>query len=270
MDARTRERLPVLPMRVRTVGQRRKDAAALLEAARHAAPGEVFTAAGQQLERAVVPHGTAGRVWAENPSTGKRRDLGLEEERAFWTRAVVEVLRATGIRIEEPLALSHHSLVQYRLPTTGELVPLLQIVPSKTDTERLLLVSPELADVLSAIICRAREATGAVPLVRSYDRRECAWQELAPLLFQRRIRGEDCALSRRGNPGAHGLPRPPPVPPPERGIPRSHRRGMARVPRPLRAAQSLHRSMRPRVRHPLHSRTCLRPLPDAVARPRPA
>lgn len=210
------------------------------------------------------------RVWAENPSTGKRRDLGLEEERAFWTRAVVEVLRATGIRIEELLALSHHSLVQYRLPTTGELVPLLQIVPSKTDTERLLLVSPELADVLSAIICRAREATGAVPLVRSYDRRECAWQEPAPLLFQRRIRGEDCALSRRGNPGAHGLPRPPPVPPPERGIPRSHRRGMARVPRPLRAAQSLHRSMRPRVRHPLHSRTCLRPLPDAVARPRPA
>ncbi|WP_329044941.1 hypothetical protein [Streptomyces sp. NBC_01422] len=106
MDARTRERLPVLPMRVRTVGQRRKDAAALLEAARHAAPGEVFTAAGQQLERAVVPHGTAGRVWAENPSTGKRRDLGLEEERAFWPWAVIEVLRATGIRIEELLELS--------------------------------------------------------------------------------------------------------------------------------------------------------------------
>ena len=30
------------------------------------------------------------------------------------------------------------------------LVPLLQIAPSKTDTERLLVVSPELADVLSA------------------------------------------------------------------------------------------------------------------------
>lgn len=195
MDARTRERLPVLPILIRTVDQRRKDAAAVLEAARHAAPGEVFTAAGQQLERAVVPHGTAGRVWAENPSTGKRRDLGLEEERAFWTWAVVEVLRGTGIRIEELLELSHHSLVQYRLPTSGELVPLLQIVPSKTDTERLLLVSPELADVLSAIICRARKTTGAVPLVRSYDRRECAWQEPAPLLFQRRIRGEDCAFT---------------------------------------------------------------------------
>lgn len=155
----------------------------------------MFTAAGQQLVRAVVPHGTAGRIWAEDPHTGKRRDLGLEDERAFWTWAVIEVLRATGIRIEELLELSHHSLVQYRLPTTGELVPLLQIVPSKTDTERLLLVSPELADVLSAIICRVRDITGAVPLVRSYDRGECTWQELALLLFQRRICCEDRAFT---------------------------------------------------------------------------
>ena len=35
-------------------------------------------------------------------------------------------------------SFSHHSLIQYRLPATGELVPLLQIAPSKTDTERLL------------------------------------------------------------------------------------------------------------------------------------
>ncbi|MET8126478.1 site-specific integrase [Streptomyces sp. NPDC005231] len=195
MDARTRERLPVLPILVRSVDQRRRDAAAVLEAARHTSPGEAFTAAGQQLVRAVVPHGTAGRIWAEDPQTGKRRDLGLEDERAFWTWAAVEVLRATGIRIEELLELSHHSLVQYRLPTTGELVPLLQIVPSKTDTERLLLVSPELADVLSAIICRARDSTGAVPLVRSWDRRECAWQASAPLLFQRRNSGEDRAFT---------------------------------------------------------------------------
>ncbi|WP_447035887.1 tyrosine-type recombinase/integrase [Streptomyces sp. DSM 118878] len=195
MDARTRERLPVLPVLVRSVDQRRRDADAVLEAARHTRPGEVFTAAGQQLVRAVVPHGTAGRIWAEDPDTGKRRDLGLEDERTFWTWAAVEVLRSTGIRVEELLELSHHSLVQYRLPTTGELVPLLQIVPSKTDTERLLLVSPELADVLSAIICRARDSTGAVPLVRFWDRRECEWQAPAPLLFQRRISGEDRAFT---------------------------------------------------------------------------
>lgn len=31
------------------------------------------------------------------------------------------------------LEASHHSLIQYRLPTNGEVVPLLQIAPSKTD-----------------------------------------------------------------------------------------------------------------------------------------
>ena len=45
-----------------------------------------------------------------------------------------------GIRIEELTELSHHSLIQYRLPATGELIPLLQITPSKTDAERLLVI----------------------------------------------------------------------------------------------------------------------------------
>ena len=43
-----------------------------------------------------------------------------------------------GCRIEELTELTHHSLVQYRLPNSGELVPLLHIAPSKTDIERLL------------------------------------------------------------------------------------------------------------------------------------
>ncbi|MEV7783556.1 hypothetical protein [Kitasatospora sp. NPDC088351] len=60
----------------------------------------------------------------------------------------------TGIRNEELLELTHHSITEYRLPSTGEVVPLLQVAPSKTDSERLLLVSPELADVLSTIVCR--------------------------------------------------------------------------------------------------------------------
>jgi len=64
---------------------------------------------------------------------------------------------------------------------------LLQIVPSKTDTERLLVVSPELADVLSVIIRRIRGDTETVPLIRTYDRRECLWIGPAPLLFQRRF-----------------------------------------------------------------------------------
>jgi hypothetical protein len=77
--------------------------------------------------------------------------------------------------------------VQYRDPATGELVPLLQIAPSKTDTERLLVIAPELADVLSAVICRIRRADGTVPLVVAYDIHERVWNPPMPLLFQRQI-----------------------------------------------------------------------------------
>jgi integrase len=198
MDARTRERLPVLPVLVRTVDQRRKDAAVLLAAAARAAPGDAFTAAGQTLIRSVVARSSPGKVWAHDLATGKRRDLGKEEEHAFWAFAAVEVFRATGVRVEELLEISHHSLVQYRLPDTGEIVPLLQIAPSKTDAERLLLVSPELADVLATIIHRVRDQAGAVPLIPGYDSHERLWSPPAPLLFQRRVGSERRAINASG------------------------------------------------------------------------
>ena len=56
--------------------------------------------------------------------------------------------------------------------------------------ERLILVSPELADVLSAVICRIRGRNGAVPLVRARDQYELIWLPPSPLLFQRRVRTE--------------------------------------------------------------------------------
>jgi integrase len=182
MDARTRERLPVMPALAAAVEQNRKDAAARLAAARAAPPGELFTAGGQTLRRAeAVSH----RTWAEDPGDGKRRDLGREEHNAFWAWAAIHVLTHTGIRREELTELSHHSLVQYRLPTSGELVPLLSVAPSKTDAERLLVIDPELADVLSAVITRARAADGAIPLVAAYDINERTWNPPMPLLFQR-------------------------------------------------------------------------------------
>lgn len=195
MDARTRERLPVLPVLVRSVDRRRKDAAALLVAARDSAPGETFTAAGQTLVRVAPRRSAAAKILAEDPAAGRRRDLGREEDHAFWAFAVVEVLRATGIRVEELTELSHHSLIQYRLPTTGELIPLLQIIPSKTDIERLLVVSPELADVLSTIICRIRDTNGKVPRVPAYDHYERTWLPPSALLFQRHRGGENRAIS---------------------------------------------------------------------------
>ena len=198
MDARTRERLPVLPVLLRSLEQRRSDTDVLLNVARQAGPGQTFTSCGQTFVRSVVPHAAAGKVWVDDPATGKRRDLRLEEDFAFWAWAVVEVLRGTGIRIEELLELSHHSLVQYRLPSTGEFVPLLQIAPSKTDTERLLVVSPELADVLATIIARIRRGSAAVPLVSALDRHERVWSAPLPLLFQRRYGTENRAIPAGG------------------------------------------------------------------------
>jgi integrase len=107
----------------------------------------------------------------------------------------VEVLHATGIRIEELTELSHHSLVQYRLPSTGELIPLLHIAPSKSDIERLLVISPELADVLAAVIHRVRDATGAVPLVVPYDVHEHQFTPAMPILFQHRFGADTRPIS---------------------------------------------------------------------------
>jgi integrase len=186
MDQRTRERLPVLDVLVATVERARTAAAQTLELAQRTNAGELFTVDELTLRRTVVGARTqAAKVWAEDPGTGKRRDLSLGEHRAFWTWATVEVLRHTGIRVEELTELSHHSFVQYRLPTTNELVPLLQIAPSKSDAERLLVIGPELAEVLSAIVCRVRDPGGAVPLVVAYDAHERVWNPPMPLLFQR-------------------------------------------------------------------------------------
>jgi Phage integrase family len=73
------------------------------------------------------------------------------------------------------------------LPGTGEVVPLLQIVPSNNNQERLLLISPELASVLATIITRLRHRNGgSVPLVARYDHYEATTGPALPHLFQRR------------------------------------------------------------------------------------
>ncbi len=195
MDQRTRERLPVLPVLARTAADRRNATARHLQAAMTTPPGEIIEGTGGTLRRAVTPTANGRHMWAEDTAAGKRRNLTYEEEEASWAFATIEVLRLTGIRCEELLELTHHGITEYRLPATGELVPLLQIAPSKTDTERLLLVSPELADVLSAIISRLRGPGGDVPLTVSYDVRERVWNPPMPLLFQRSIGSENRAYT---------------------------------------------------------------------------
>jgi integrase len=195
-DQRTRERLPALPKLVAAAEKERADAAGRLAAAAAAAPGQEFTAGGQTLTRAVLTD-PSPRIWVGDPVTGKRRNLTEEEEHAFWAWAVIEVLRHTGIRIEELTELSHHSLIRYQLPGDGQLVPLLHIAPSKTDIERMLVISPELTEVLAVIVARVRSPeTGAVPLVTAYDPLECVWNPPSPLLLQHRAGAEDRPFSR--------------------------------------------------------------------------
>ncbi len=91
------------------------------------------------------------------------------------------------MRIEELLEITHLALVSYRLPDSGEILPLLQIVPSKSNEERLLLVTPELAHVLATIIKRLRSSNdGVIPLVARYDEHERVTGPPLPHLFQHR------------------------------------------------------------------------------------
>ncbi|MCB8908350.1 site-specific integrase [Streptomyces sp. CB02980] len=191
MDQRTRERLPALEIFARAAADHHRHRLACLQALLAAPTGSTFTAGGAVFTR------TKNAVTASaRDACGKFIYFDVAERRAFWAWAAVEFLRHTGARIEEMLETSHPALVQYRLPTTGEIVPLLQIAPSKTDQERVLLVSPELADVLSAVIRRVRDPrTGAVPLLAAYDYEERTWNPPAPLLFQWNRGGERSRMS---------------------------------------------------------------------------
>lgn len=194
MHQRTRELAPILPRLVDVADQRRQATQARMLAAKPIGHGQPIPIEGDDLVRHIVKSDSvtgagqgSARVYATDRSTGRRRNLSYEEDDAFWAWAIIEVLRHTGIRIEELLELTHHSFAAYRLPSTGEVIPLLQIAPSKTDCERLLVVSPELAEVLTAIIFRVRGDRQALPLTPRYDPRERLTSAPAPYLFQRRF-----------------------------------------------------------------------------------
>ncbi len=192
MHQRTRERLPHLPVLLDAAARHRSGQAVLLQAATATAVGDTFNHDGARYRRIVYKSFARGgtqrgrpTVLVENTATGEQADLTRLEDEAFWAWAVIETLRHTGVRVEELLEITHLSLISYRLPDTGETVPLLQIVPSKSNEERLLLVVPELASVLATIIARIRE-DGRVPLAARYDHHERTTGPRLPHLFQRR------------------------------------------------------------------------------------
>ncbi|MFI6494363.1 tyrosine-type recombinase/integrase [Streptomyces sp. NPDC050564] len=194
-DARTRERLPVLPALVQASARRLKEARERLEALEAGDLEATITVHGESFTLPRSTERADGKPSKVFDATGTPRDFRAEEKLAFYGWATVEILRHTGMRIEELKELGHHSIISYKLPTTGEVIPLLQIAPSKTDQERLLLVSPELADVLSAVISRVRGQDGRVPSIPSYDLHEKVWNPPMPLLYQWSVGGENRAIS---------------------------------------------------------------------------
>ncbi|MFE9122310.1 hypothetical protein [Streptomyces sp. NPDC007172] len=110
MDQCTREHLLVLPALVSTANRLRPAAAELLRTAQATVPGTAIPGTEGSLRRAVTSKAAGRFTWAEESSTGRRRSLPFEEEEAFWAFVAVEVLRLTGIRKEELLELTHHSI----------------------------------------------------------------------------------------------------------------------------------------------------------------
>ena len=97
---------------------------------------------------------------------------------------------------------------------------------------------------------------------RSTSRRRCSATAASPP-------PRPTSPSSRTNSSAPTAPSSPSAGPCARGrVPRTHRRGMARVPGALREPQSRARHLRSTLRHPLPARARLHPLPHAPPRPR--
>ena len=122
------------------------------------AHGETFTVDGVTFYRRHDPPvrvlaNNRARVWAEvvaaekgtapPVAVGKRADITGVEADGFWGWAIASTLKETGGRVEELQELTQLALRHYVAPTTSMIVPLLNIVPSKTDQERLIRMSPD-------------------------------------------------------------------------------------------------------------------------------
>ncbi|RFA06578.1 integrase [Subtercola boreus] len=203
MHQRIRELAPLLPRLVDAAAERRAHTEQMLTAATSTRPGDPVTVGATTLlrtARVIDPArprlGRPGIIYATAvDGPGPRRNLTLEADKAFWAWACVEVFRHTGIRIEEMLEITHRSFVSYTLPSTGEVIPMLQITPSKTDKERLLVIGPELASVFAEIIHRVRGGEEHIPLISRYDPQGRTHSQPLPFLFQRRWGLRDIAIS---------------------------------------------------------------------------
>lgn len=198
MHQRTRTLAPWLKALTSAAERDRTDTATLLHAASRTAEGELLTVHGTTYRRVIGGH-YRDNAWpsVENLATGIVTRLHRAEETAFWSWAVLEVLRLTGLRVEELVELTHTSIRRF-IPPGGEATVLLQVAPSKTDRERLIPASPELASVLATIIRRVKGSDDTLPLVSRFDPLERSWGPRLPHLFQLRLGGAPRVLSTAG------------------------------------------------------------------------
>lgn len=201
MQQRTRSLTPLLPAFMRSAEELRTHGTALLEQTLAVGHGEVYTVQGVTYRRHDPPVrskiNARVRAWAVVVSAetearppvpvGKRADITAVEAEGFWGWAVAATLKETGVRIEELLELTQLSLRHYVAPTTNTIVPLLHIVPSKTDQERLIPMSPELVKVLLEVQRRARGNSNSVPLSMRYDVSDKTFSDALPHLFARLV-----------------------------------------------------------------------------------
>jgi integrase len=170
--------------------------AATATARRAHAAAVLAAVAGQPIATVVAVDGRRYEVIERGARGGRHRQLvqpldgrepyepKAEDAAAFWAWAAIEVMRLSGLRIEEVLELTHLSIRRYTQPD-GQVIPLLQVAPSKIDTERVFPISPELAHVLAQIVQRVRAGHDSIPSCPRYDTLERVWGPPLPHPFQR-------------------------------------------------------------------------------------
>lgn len=201
MDARTRSLTSLLPAFLTAAAERKEFGRALMEAALQHRDGEEFEVSGYVFARYDPPVRSAKQarvlVWVRviGGEAGRRplpRERGMVnvsrlEETSFWMWAMVNVLKHAGIRIEELQELTQLSIRHHTPASTNTVVPLLHIVPSKNDTERLIPMSPELVGILVEVLRRAKGGEEHVPLSVRYDQNEKVHSAPFPHLFARKL-----------------------------------------------------------------------------------
>lgn len=193
MDDRTRQRQPLLRILVEHMENRYGHLRELLGQATGAAGGETVTIDGHAYQRLWSRadqrrgrHAATANVRVLDQHSGNHLNVTRAEGAAFWEWAIVEVLRHSGVRIEEALEFTQLSIRQYQRPG-GEVIALLVVAPSKSDRERVIPMSAELFAVIAAIIRRHTADGRTIPLLPRYDPHERRSSSPMPFLFQRQI-----------------------------------------------------------------------------------